>query len=139
MIVGEGALREELIQQAERLGVGKDVILAGFVLNPSALLASANLFVLSSNHEGLGNVLIEAMRAGVPVVSTDCPSGPAEILEGGKYGQLVPCNDAAALADAMQTALRSPISGDVLRSRAEEISGAAAIDRYVAVLTAAPS
>jgi glycosyltransferase involved in cell wall biosynthesis len=135
MIVGEGALREELLELAEQLGVAEDVVLSGFVLDPQRLLTSADLFVLSSDYEGFGNVLIEAMHAGVPVVSTDCPSGPAEILQGGKYGPLVPCNDPASLADAMKTALQSPVSGHVLRSRAEEISGSAAIDRYVALLT----
>ena len=139
MIVGEGALREELIQQAERLGVAGDVLLPGFVLHPQGLLASADLFVLSSDYEGFGNVLIEAMGAGVPVVSTDCPSGPAEILHGGKYGPLVPCNDPAALAEAMTMALQSPVAGDVLRSRAEDISGSATIERYVALLTNEPS
>jgi glycosyltransferase involved in cell wall biosynthesis len=137
MIVGEGALRRELLELAGRLGVAEDVLLPGFVLNPTALLSSASLFVLSSDYEGFGNVLVEAMRAGVPVVSTDCPSGPAEILDGGKYGPLVPCNDPAALAHAIETALESPVPSEVLRSRAEEISGSAAIDRYVALLTGA--
>jgi glycosyltransferase involved in cell wall biosynthesis len=135
MIVGEGDLRSELIREAERLGIVSEIVLPGFVYDVAGLLASADLFVLSSDYEGFGIVLIEAMRCGIPVVATDCPSGPAEILANGKFGRLVPCGDERALAEAMEAALREPRAPETLRARAEEISGETPIRRYVKLLT----
>jgi glycosyltransferase involved in cell wall biosynthesis len=135
MIVGEGALRSELQEEAERLGIKEDVLLPGFTHDVADLLASADLFVLSSDYEGFGNVLIEAMRCGVPVVTTDCPSGPAEIVADGKYGRLVPCGDEVALAEAMEASLREHPSPEILRERADEISGEAPVKRYIELLT----
>jgi glycosyltransferase involved in cell wall biosynthesis len=89
----------------EELGLEQDVSLPGFVANPYAYMARASLFVLSSRWEGLPTVLIEALCCGTPVVSTDCPSGPREILRGGQYGRLVPVGDADGLARAIETAL----------------------------------
>jgi glycosyltransferase involved in cell wall biosynthesis len=79
--------------------------LPGFVANPYAFMSRSSLFVLSSRFEGLPTVLIEALCCGLPVVATDCPSGPREILQGGRYGQLVPMGDVATMADAMAKAL----------------------------------
>ncbi|SDI49103.1 glycosyltransferase [Propionivibrio dicarboxylicus] len=81
------------------------VIVAGFQPNPYPWIAAADLLVLCSDHEGMPNVLVEALLLGVPVVSTDCPSGPREVLQNGKCGRLVPCNDAAALNEAMRETL----------------------------------
>jgi glycosyltransferase involved in cell wall biosynthesis len=80
--------------------------LLGFQPNPYPYLAQADLFALSSDHEGFGNVLVEAMALGVPVVATDCPYGPREILAGGQYGLLVPPGDERALADGLLSLLR---------------------------------
>ncbi|WP_263786833.1 glycosyltransferase [Salinibacter grassmerensis] len=109
VIFGEGSERRALEQQAEHLGVSDQVWMPGFVSNPLKYMSKASVFVLSSKSEGLGNVLIEAMSCGTPVVSTDCPSGPAEILEGGKHGKLVPVEDPSALAMGVEEALDGKI------------------------------
>lgn len=110
MILGEGPLREELENLVHRLNLGADVDLHGFVPDPLPWLARARLFVLSSRYEGLGNVLIEALAAGIPAVATDCPSGPREILEDGRLGELVTVGDPNSLAKAMQRTLNNPPS-----------------------------
>lgn len=111
LILGEGKEREPLEQLIKELGLQDDVNLPGFVMNPYAYMARASLFVLSSRWEGLPTVLIEALCCGTPVVSTDCPSGPREILKDGQYGQLVPVGDIDALAKAIETTLDSKVSG----------------------------
>ena len=113
MILGEGRLRRELSEQAAWLGVAEDFALPGFDANPYRYLARAGLFVLSSRWEGSPNALTEALAIGVPVVATDCPSGPREILRGGGVAPLVPVDDVDALAAAMATTLDHP--GDVGR------------------------
>ncbi|MFP4696093.1 glycosyltransferase, partial [Thiohalospira sp.] len=108
ILVGEGAERAALQQQAEDLGIAEDVDLVGSVPDVFPWLRRASLYVLSSRYEGLPNVLIEALAAGAPVVSTDCPSGPREILEEGRLGPLVPVDDAEPLAAAMERTLQRP-------------------------------
>ena len=98
VIIGEGEERQNLETKVMELGIQDDVDLPGFVENPYAYMAGATLFVLSSIYEGLPTVLIEAMALGLPIVSTDCPSGPSEILENGKYGTLVPIGDKTTMA-----------------------------------------
>lgn len=105
LILGEGPNRRELEGLIDRLGVRDDVSLPGFVDNPYAYMARAGAFVLSSQWEGLPTVLIEALYCGTPVISTDCPSGPREILQGGEHGQLVPVGDEVALAEAIEKTL----------------------------------
>jgi glycosyltransferase involved in cell wall biosynthesis len=105
LILGEGKERPMLEALIEEHGLEKDVSLPGFVMNPYTYMARASLFVLSSRWEGLPTVLIEALCCGTPVVSTDCPSGPREILRDGQYGPLVPVGDAEALAGAIETSL----------------------------------
>jgi glycosyltransferase involved in cell wall biosynthesis len=131
LILGEGSERSKLAQLVRREGLEAHVELHGFVANPSAFMARAGVFVLSSAYEGLGNVLIEAMHAGCPVVSTDCPSGPSEILAGGRFGPLVPVGDATALAHAIVQELKEPRQGDVLRARAGEFHVGATLDRIL--------
>ena len=105
MVLGEGEERGRLEALASELGLGDDVSFPGFVDNPFAYMRRASLYVLSSRFEGLPGVLIQALACGCPVVSTDCPSGPSEILDGGRYGPLVPVGDAPALACAVSSAL----------------------------------
>ncbi|MEO6057277.1 MAG: glycosyltransferase [Gemmatimonadales bacterium] len=108
VILGEGEERPRLEALVIDLGLSEDVALPGFQDNAMAYLAGSALFVLSSAWEGLPTVLIEALAAGTRVVSTDCPSGPREILQGGRLGALVPIGDVAALATAMHAALEAP-------------------------------
>ena len=137
MILGEGRKRPELERLAASLGVEGDVALPGFVKNPFAYMARAAVFVLSSGYEGLPGVLIQAMACGCPVASTDCPSGPREILAEGVYGPLVPVGDDEALARAIHRALEEPLHRDRLKARAAEFSVDRAVDRYVDVLVEA--
>lgn len=115
IILGEGRQRGRLGRLAERLGVAEDVSLPGFVANPYAYMARSALFVLSSYWEGSPNALTEAMAVGTPVVATDCPSGPREILDGGRYGELISIDDAVALAAAMERTLADPPPAERLR------------------------
>lgn len=117
IILGEGQERDSLEALMQELGIVDDVSLPGFVDNPYDYLIHARLFVLSSRWEGFPNVLVEALAHGCPVVSTDCESGPAEILEDGQYGPLVPLQSPDALAKAMADTLDSPLSPEKLRAR----------------------
>jgi glycosyltransferase involved in cell wall biosynthesis len=105
LILGEGPDRPALEALVRELDVEPDVRLLGFVENPYAFMARASLFILSSRWEGLPTVLIEALYCGVPVISTDCPSGPREILADGQYGMLVPIQDPASLAEMIKLGL----------------------------------
>jgi glycosyltransferase involved in cell wall biosynthesis len=108
VILGEGPLRGRLLEQARELGVNERVYLPGFVSDPMRVLKNSSLFVLSSRWEGFGNVLVEALATGVPVVSTDCPGAPRSLLRGGALGHLVPVDEPDALARAITEALHSP-------------------------------
>ena len=105
VILGEGDERASLEQLINDLDVADKVWMPGFVDNPYAYLARSELMVLSSSWEGLPNVLLESLALNVPIVSTDCPSGPKEILGVGRYGKLVPIGDSTALTDAMKRSL----------------------------------
>lgn len=136
LILGEGELRGELEGLARQLGLTDDEVqLPGFARNPYAYFARAALFVLSSRWEGLPGVLIEAMACGAPAVATDCPSGPREILEDGRWGPLVPVGDADALARAMLAVLATPTDQrpDV-RLRARDFDLERAVDAYLDAL-----
>ncbi len=108
VILGKGNQRDHLLSVANELGVAKDIDLPGFEPNPYPFMAHAAMLAMSSRWEGLGFVLIETLALGTPVVSTDCPSGPREILDGGRYGRLVPVGDAEKLARAMAETLLNP-------------------------------
>ncbi len=113
VILGWGPDLEKLKEFTAEIGVQEDVNLMGYVDNPYPYMAHAKVFTLSSAWEGLPTVLIEALALGKPVISTDCPSGPREILQGGKYGKLTPVGDAAALATAIGEVLEQQPQGDV--------------------------
>jgi glycosyltransferase involved in cell wall biosynthesis len=132
IIMGEGEERSTLSRLASQSGFANDIDLIGFIGNPYGMMARAKVFVLSSRWEGLPTVLIEAMACGAPVVSTDCPSGPSEILERGRYGALVPVEDADALAYAMRSALYAPALNT--RQRALDFGVPAATGAYLHLL-----
>ena len=139
VILGEGPEESRLRVRARRLGISADVAFAGFVRNPFTYMARAAVFALSSAWEGLPAVLIQAMACGCPVVSTDCPSGPSEILEGGVHGPLVPVGDARALAAAILRVLDEPGDAERRRRRAQDFSVERAAERYEAVLLPRPA
>jgi len=131
MIVGKGEKEDDLRRVARDLGIADRVLFAGFQSDPMPFYHTADIFVLSSNYEGLPTVMIEALSCGLPVVSTDCPSGPAEILENGRYGWLTPVGDAEALAWAIEEALRTPVDKEALKRRAAEFSPEKAAKKYL--------
>jgi glycosyltransferase involved in cell wall biosynthesis len=134
LIIGEGELKGELERQIRDLGIGDDVDLAGFQANPYPFMKAARLLVLSSRWEGFGNVLVEALYCATPIVSTDCPHGPREVLADGRYGRLVPVADPEGLAGAVIEALDEQPDRQALVARAREFSVATIGNRYLAVL-----
>ena len=124
---------------ATSLGISEQVDLPGFEDNPFAYMSRSAVFALSSRYEGFPNVLVQAMACGTPVVSTDCRSGPREILEDGKWGHLVPVGDWRAMAEAIIDTLDNPTPSDQLIARASDFSADASIDRYLEVLTGSPN
>ncbi len=136
VIIGEGAEKELLKLQtlATKLGLASnDIWFAGRQSNPLKFLANAGLFVLSSNWEGMSNVLLEAMACGCPIVATDCPTGVRELLEGGRIGVIVPVGDLDAMAEAMRAKLAEPRNRETRRNRIAQHDRKGALARYVAI------
>ncbi len=131
IILGEGELRTELELLIRKLGLSGDILMPGFVDNPYMYMSKAKAFVLSSLWEGLPTVLIEAMACGCPVISTDCPSGPKEILENGKYGTLIPVGDTKSLSLAMLKVLENSITKEMLQNRANDFSRERSVHEYI--------
>jgi glycosyltransferase involved in cell wall biosynthesis len=131
MILGRGGERAALLALAAELGVAQDFALPGYVPQPYAFMAHADLFAFTSRWEGLGFVLIEALAVGTPAVATDCPSGPREVLQDGRYGPLVPVDDVAALAQAMLDTLDVPLPAARLHAAARPYAIEAATDAYL--------
>lgn len=132
IILGDGPDTQKLSVHIKDLDLTDQVDLVGRVNNPYAYMRQADVFVLSSKWEGLPTVLIEALACGVPVVSTDCPHGPREILENGKWGDLVPVGDSDALAKAMLKAVNKPKGTSY--ERAKEFTHEASIKQYVELI-----
>lgn len=130
IIAGKGPMREEIQSYSERLGLADVVSIPGYVENAYGYMHEADVFLLSSRYEGLPSVLIEALACGCPVVATDCPSGPREILDDGTYGRLRPVGDADGLAEAVVESLNQSTSRDELTGRADEFATGPVLDRY---------
>jgi len=134
ILLGQGELEGQLRRLAVELGIADRVIFAGFHADPSAFYATANLLVLSSDYEGFGNVIVEALSFGLPVVSTDCQAGPAEILQNGRFGTLTPVGDVEALARAIDSALVTPVDHDAQKRRAADFAPDIAARKYLDLL-----
>lgn len=134
IILGEGPERSYLETLGKEMGLMADVAFPGFVANPYAYMAQSAVCVLSSAWEGFGNVLVEAMATGTPVVSTDCESGPAEILAQGQYGRLVAVGDIKGMAEAIVGTLKQPPDSVALQQRAMDFSQERALTQYLKVL-----
>lgn len=148
LIFGDGPEREALARRIATLGMADRILLAGFNDNPFPAIAAARCYILPSNAEGFPNGLVEAMTLGVPVISTDCPSGPSEILgerppgrtaglDLAAHGLLVPCDDRDALAEGLRRLQDLALRGhyaEAARARAEDFTVAAAVARYWAVI-----
>ena len=133
-VLGDGNLRFAMEEYLEQNNLKKYVHLVGFHTNPYKFLAKGDLLVLCSISEGLGNVIIEALALGINVVSTDCPSGPGEILDNGKFGWLSPINDARKLADNIIEALAYPMDSEILQKRAGLFKESVIVKQYLAIL-----
>jgi glycosyltransferase involved in cell wall biosynthesis len=133
VILGEGDERPALEVLVKEYNLEQDVEMPGFLPNPYAYMARASTFVLSSRWEGLPTVLVEALSLGTPIVSTDCPSGPREILMNGKYGQLVPMDNPLALAAALEASLISKTPPPPRESWAP-FTLESVVDQYIRIL-----
>ncbi|MDX1540308.1 MAG: glycosyltransferase [Geminicoccaceae bacterium] len=134
VMLGEGVERDALERLGNELGVAGDIDFTGFTRNPYAFMARADLFALSSQAEGLSNVIVEALACGCPVVATDCRFGPGEILQGGRFGRLVTVGDATALSNAILDTLDEEPEREVLRRRAMDFSLEGSVERYVRLI-----
>jgi glycosyltransferase involved in cell wall biosynthesis len=122
VIIGEGQERVRLEDMRDKLGLTDDVLLPGWDDNPYRWMSRASVVVMCSDWEGLPTVLIEAMACGTPVVSTDCPHGPREILENGRYGELVPVDNEELLACAIERTIQAPVDKKTLVQSAQRYS-----------------
>lgn len=134
MLIGDGNNRENLLRQVDDLGIDSSVEFLGERDNPYKYMTAASVLASASRYEGLGNVIIEALACGCPVVSTDCPYGPAEILEGGEHGKLVPVGDAKSLAAALESTLDEAIDPSSLQNRAADFHVTEIVDQYEELL-----
>jgi glycosyltransferase involved in cell wall biosynthesis len=134
LILGDGPLRSQLQSLIVELGLQDVVRLMGYVDNPLKYFAHADVFVLSSHVEGLPNVLVEAMMCGCTPVSTDCPTGPREVLQNGKYGYLVPVSDPVAMVAGIEQALDHRIPKAVLAEAIRPFEEGAVLRRHFEVL-----
>jgi len=138
VILGKGGQKQALLALAQELGVATDFDLPGFQPNPYDFLAHASLFAFSSRWEGLPLALVEALAAGTPVVSTDCPSGPREVLQDGQYGNLIPVGDDDQMAQAIMETLRQPLPAETLKQAVRRFEIEASASAYLAALGLPP-
>lgn len=132
LILGKhGETYAALLALVKSLGIADDVDMPGFDANPYRYMTRADVYALSSRWEGFGNVMVEAMATGLPVVATDCPVGPREILQDGRLGPLVPMGDAAAMADALLQVLDTPRDREVIKAGVERYTVERSVDGYL--------
>jgi glycosyltransferase involved in cell wall biosynthesis len=134
LILGDGPLRSELQAQIDKSALSDSIQLIGYVDNPLKYFTRADIFVLSSHVEGLPNVLVEAMMCGCTPVATDCPTGPKEVLDGGRFGYLVTPRDPRALADGILKAIQTPISSELLHEALRPFQEDTVISRHFELL-----
>jgi glycosyltransferase involved in cell wall biosynthesis len=139
LLIGEGPLRAELEDEIDRLGLADTVQMLGYVSSPRKYLAGAALLLHTSRWEGFGLVLVEALAEGVPVVASDCETGPRDILSDGRYGRLAPVGDVAALADAVDATLDARPNPAQLRARAADFAPSEIARRYLEVIDSVAS
>ncbi|RDZ52716.1 glycosyl transferase [Haloferax sp. Atlit-4N] len=130
VIIGTGQEREKLEQHVNELNINDQVDFLGYVENPYKYLRNSSVFALSSAWEGFGNVLVEALACGCPVVSTNCPNGPNEILADGEYGTLVPVGDIESLSSAIERTIKKEINQTTLKKRADDFHVDEIADQY---------
>lgn len=137
IILGEGGEKDRILDMVEALGLKEKVSVVSFKKNPFPYYRNADLFVLSSNFEGFGNVVVEALSSGNPVISTDCHGGPRGILGDGEYGVLVPSGDVNCLAEAIESVLDGKVTfpGDLLVKRSQEYTVSAIAKKYWSVIS----
>lgn len=134
VILGDGALKDNLKKLIFELELEDKVLMAGFITDPSPWYKQSDLFVLSSSYEGLPMVLLEALTFGLPIVATNCKSGPKEILCNGKYGKLVPVGDVDALAQAMIESLQMEHDTEALKLRAADFAVGKIAEQYLDIM-----
>jgi glycosyltransferase involved in cell wall biosynthesis len=138
LILGEGEDRSKLEDLVKRLDVRESVDLHGYVDNPYKFMRAADVFVLSSRYEGMPNVLVEAAALGTPLVATDCPSGPRELLDGRAAGELVPVGDSDSMAEAIRRQLSDPERArsdlDTIQDTLEQFRPEVACDNYLELI-----
>lgn len=134
LVLGDGPLRAELQSQIDSLGLSEVVCLHGLVDNPLKYFARSDIFVLSSYAEGLPNVLVEAMMCGCTPVATDCRTGPREVIDGDRFGYLVPVGDHVAMAKAIESAIDRPIPKERIAEAIKSFTPEAVISRHFAIL-----
>jgi glycosyltransferase involved in cell wall biosynthesis len=133
VLLGQGTEEGRIKDEIAALGLNEHVAMLGFTTNPFAYMSKADAFVLSSEFEGLPNVLVQAMAFGTPIVATDCKSGPAEILRGGRFGTLVPVGDEDSLARALVHALTLPRQHEAMAHARATYGAQRAVDEYLAI------
>ena len=131
MILGKGHLEDEVTSLAKELNIDNHVIFKGFVDNPLSYIKQADIFLMTSAWEGFGNVLVEALYCGLSIVATDCKAGPAEILNNGEYGHLVPVGDEKAISDAILDVIKKPFDKEMQKQRALEFTAKNISDKYL--------